>query len=93
MREGGRDRSRRRVLAADHGYTVPVMWYGTLGDHQIITERDLVANARKYFRAQSIVIGHANQRPVTGVYDQLLQIIRDRRLTIVTLDDVFERRH
>ncbi|OCF86505.1 polysaccharide deacetylase family protein [Nocardia brasiliensis] len=89
---GYRD-ARIDALAADHGYAVPVMWYGTLGDHRIITEQELVANARKYFTAQSIVIGHANQRPVTRVYDQLLQIIRDRRLTMVTLDDVFERRH
>ncbi|MFI9507829.1 polysaccharide deacetylase family protein [Nocardia sp. NPDC052566] len=80
-------------IAADHGYTVPTMWYGTLGDHRIITERDLVDNARKYFTAQSIVIGHANQKPVTRVYDQLLRIIHERNLKTVTLADVFGPRH
>jgi len=35
------------------------------------------------------VIGHLNHPPVTEVYDQLLDVIRSRKLRTVTLDDVF----
>ena len=56
------------------------MWYGTLGDSVIITANVILANARKWFTAQNIVIGHANHDPVTHIYPQLLEIIKDRKL-------------
>ncbi|WP_258195487.1 polysaccharide deacetylase family protein [Rhodococcus sp. OK519] len=79
-------------IAADHGYTVPTLWHGSLSDSGLITEQYLLECARKYFVAQSIVIGHANHLPVTRVYGQLVDIIRERNLSMVTLDDVFLRR-
>ncbi|WP_067540328.1 polysaccharide deacetylase family protein [Nocardia crassostreae] len=75
-------------VAADLGYTVPTMWYGSLSDSGLITEDYLLDCARRYFNAQAIVIGHANHPPVTHVYGQLLDIIRERRLDLVTLNDV-----
>ncbi len=75
-------------IAADLGYTVPVMWYGSLSDSGLITEQYLVECARKYFNPQTIVIGHANFAPVTRCYGQLVDIIRERKLSLVTLDDV-----
>ncbi|MFD4401408.1 polysaccharide deacetylase family protein [Nocardia sp. NPDC058499] len=75
-------------IAADLGYTVPVMWYGSLSDSGLITEQYLVECARKYFNPQTIVIGHANFAPVTRCYGQLVDIIRERNLSLVTLDDV-----
>ena len=36
-----------------------------------------------------IVIGHLNHAPVTHVFDALAQVIADRGLTTVTLNDVF----
>lgn len=77
------------AIAADQGYTVPTLWYGSLSDSGVITEQYLLECARKYFNAQAVVIGHANHRPVTHVYGELLDIIRERRLAMVTLDDVF----
>ncbi|MET4165703.1 putative acyl esterase [Gordonia terrae] len=76
-------------MAADLGYTVPTLWYGSLSDSGLITEKYLIRCARKYFRPQSIVIGHANHDPVTKVYPELVEIIRNRRLRMVTLDDFF----
>ena len=38
---------------------------------------------------QSIVIGHLNHPPVTSVYHELIDIIHDRNLRTVTLNDVF----
>jgi hypothetical protein len=36
------------------------------------------------------VIGHANFLPVTRVFPQLEQLITDRGLTTVTLNDIFD---
>lgn len=75
-------------IAADLGYTVPVMWYGSLSDSGLITEQYLLECARRYFTRQAIVIGHANHAPVTRCYGQLVDLIRERNLSLVTLDDV-----
>ncbi|WP_040862425.1 polysaccharide deacetylase family protein [Nocardia niigatensis] len=77
------------AVAADCGYTVPTMWYGTLNDtNTVINDGMLLDAARQWFRAQSIVIGHANRPTVTHLYDQLTDIIQDRNLQLVTLNDV-----
>jgi peptidoglycan/xylan/chitin deacetylase (PgdA/CDA1 family) len=78
-------------VAADLGYTETTLWNGNLGDDQILAPRDIVANADKYYVPQSIVIGHLNHPPVTGVYRELVDIIHDRRLRTVTLNDVFDK--
>ncbi|MGQ4598015.1 polysaccharide deacetylase family protein [Nocardia sp. R6R-6] len=75
-------------VAADLGYTVPTMWYGSLSDSGVITEEYLIECARQYFHAQTIVIGHANAPAVTHCYGQLVDIIKERNLSMVTLDDV-----
>jgi peptidoglycan/xylan/chitin deacetylase (PgdA/CDA1 family) len=77
--------------AREIGYTQPVLWYGSLSDSGLITEAQVVQFAQTWFLAQHIVIGHANYDPVTHVFDQLMQLIRDRALQPVTLDDVFAR--
>lgn len=77
------------AVATDLGYTVPVLWNGTLGDDAILTPSDIVANAQKYLVAQQIVIGHLNHPAVMGVYHQLVDIITERNLRTVTLNDVF----
>jgi peptidoglycan/xylan/chitin deacetylase (PgdA/CDA1 family) len=79
------------AAAREVGYTQPVLWYGSLSDSGLITEAQVVEFAQKWFLAQHIVIGHANFPPVTHVFDQLMQLIKDRQLQPVTLDDVFVR--
>jgi peptidoglycan-N-acetylglucosamine deacetylase len=79
------------AVAADLGYTVPVLWSGSLSDSTLITEEYIVKMANQYFTPQSIVIGHLNHLPVTHVYPQLVEIIRARNLRTVTLNDVFVR--
>jgi peptidoglycan/xylan/chitin deacetylase (PgdA/CDA1 family) len=77
--------------AADAGYTVPTLWYGSLSDSSLVTEDYIVSMARQYFTPNAIVIGHLNYLPVTHVYPQLVDVILDRKLRTVTLDDVFIR--
>jgi peptidoglycan/xylan/chitin deacetylase (PgdA/CDA1 family) len=76
-------------VATDLGYTVATMWNGTLGDDAILAPADIVANARKYLVAQQIVIGHLNHPSVMSVYHQLIDVIAERNLRTVTLNDVF----
>jgi peptidoglycan/xylan/chitin deacetylase (PgdA/CDA1 family) len=85
----GRHNAAVRSAAADLGYTVTTMWSGSLSDSTVITEDYLMKMADTYFRPQNIVIGHLNHPPVTHVFDGLADIIRDRNLRTVTLNDVF----
>ena len=78
-------------VAADLGYTETALWNGNIGDDQILAPRDIVANAEKYYVPQSVVIGHLNHPPVMGVYHELVDIIADRHLRTVTLNDVFSK--
>lgn len=78
-------------VATDLGYTVTTLWNGNIGDDAILAPRDIVANATKYCTAGNIVIGHLNHPPVTTVYHQLIDVIAERNLRTVTLDDVFTR--
>jgi peptidoglycan/xylan/chitin deacetylase (PgdA/CDA1 family) len=79
------------TVAADLGYTVPTLWSGSLSDSTLITEEYILKMADEYFTPQNIVIGHLNHLPVTHVYPQLIDTIRDRNLRTVTLNDVFIR--
>ncbi|SDN56660.1 Peptidoglycan/xylan/chitin deacetylase, PgdA/CDA1 family [Klenkia soli] len=79
------------AAAAEIGYTCPVLWYGSLSDSGLLTPEAIVGFADQWFLPQHIVIGHLNFTPVTTVFPQLSQIIADRGLTTVTLDDVFEK--
>ncbi len=76
-------------VAADLGYTMPTLWDGSIADSGLVTEKFLIGMARKYFRAQRIVIGHANHDPVTQVFGDFTRIIRRRKLQMVTLNDYF----
>jgi peptidoglycan/xylan/chitin deacetylase (PgdA/CDA1 family) len=76
-------------IAADLGHPTIVMWNGTLDDSRVLTGDELMAAARRWFTAQTIVVGHANQATVTTVFDGLLAVIDERRLQTVTLADVW----
>ncbi|MFY9713369.1 MAG: polysaccharide deacetylase family protein [Microbacterium sp.] len=76
-------------VAADIGYTATTMWYGSIADSSLIPEAEIVRLAHEWFLPQHIVIGHLNHAPVTHVFGDLAQVIADRGLTTVTLNDVF----
>jgi peptidoglycan/xylan/chitin deacetylase (PgdA/CDA1 family) len=81
-----------RVLA-ELGYTTQTMWYGSFGDSGLITEAQLMSLARQWLLPQHIVIGHANHPTVTRLFTQLADLISERQLRLVTLDDVFAAPH
>jgi hypothetical protein len=65
------------------------MWNGTLDDSRVLTPDELMAAARKWFAAQTIIVGHANHPTVTTLYGDLVELIRERGLRTVTLADVW----
>ncbi len=77
------------AVARDLGYTVPVLWYGSLSDSGLITVDQLQGFATQWMLAQHIVIGHANFLTVTECFDFLADLIRERQLIPVTLNDYF----
>lgn len=87
----GRHDARVDAAAAAIGYTVPVLWYGSLADSGEIPADVLLQYAREWLLPQHIVIGHANHLPVTTVFPEIAQIMIDRGLQPVTLDDVWHR--
>jgi peptidoglycan/xylan/chitin deacetylase (PgdA/CDA1 family) len=76
-------------IAAGLGYTNILLWNGTLGDATVEEPAELLSEARTWIQAGAIVLGHANHPTVLGLFDQLQQLIADRNLQPVTLDDMF----
>jgi peptidoglycan/xylan/chitin deacetylase (PgdA/CDA1 family) len=85
---GARDERIDRI-AADQGHPTIAMWNGTLADSRVITAAELMAAAKQWFAAQTIIVGHANHPTVTTLYGDLVELIRERELTTVTLADVW----
>jgi peptidoglycan/xylan/chitin deacetylase (PgdA/CDA1 family) len=76
-------------IAADLGHPTVAMWNGTLGDSRVLSAAELLAAARQWFTAQTIIVGHANHQTVTTVYGDLLALIAERGLRTVNLADVW----
>jgi peptidoglycan-N-acetylglucosamine deacetylase len=77
------------AIAAGLGYTVITLWSGDLGDYDLVNEDSIVKAADRFFTPQTVVIGHLNHPPVTHVYGHFVDLIRDRKLRSVTLNDIF----
>ncbi len=76
-------------VAAGLGYPRPVMWNGSFSDSETVTPDFLMAQARRYLQPGVINLGHANHPTVLGLFDQLADLIRQRQLNPVTLDEMF----
>lgn len=74
------------------GYPAVTMWLGSLADSSTLAPAAIVDMAEKWFRPQSIVIGHANHPPVIEIMGRLVEIIRQRNLTPVHLGDIYATR-
>jgi peptidoglycan-N-acetylglucosamine deacetylase len=76
-------------LAASLGYTNVLMWNGSYGDSTLLKPAELLRLARQYFQPGAIMLGHANYPTVTELFPQLAQIVANRGLHPVTLDEMF----
>ena len=65
------------------------MWNGTLGDATAISPQALLALAQRYLTAGRIVLGHLNHPTVLDLFPRIQEIIAERDLQPVTLDEMF----
>lgn len=75
--------------AGEVGFNRVVMWDGSYSDSKLITPQFLMAQAHRYLQAGVIMLGHANHPTVLGLFDEILELIKQRQLTPVTLDEMF----
>ena len=65
------------------------MGYGSLADFGLISADEIVRLAQERYLPQHIIIGHLNHLPVTEVFPQLINIVDERGLATVSLNNVF----
>jgi peptidoglycan/xylan/chitin deacetylase (PgdA/CDA1 family) len=80
---------RTDTIAAELGYTKVLMWNGTFGDATVETPQQLIAQAVEYLKPGSIVLGHANHPTVVRLLGPIQDLIVQRGLKPVTLDEMF----
>jgi peptidoglycan-N-acetylglucosamine deacetylase len=85
----GKHSARTDGIAGSLGYTRILMWNGTLGDATLETPEVLLDLAHRWVKAGAIVLGHANHPTVIELFDQLQQLMDERNLQPVTLDEMF----
>lgn len=76
--------------AADIGYTMPILWSGSLGDASNIRSGRLLALAKSSFYDGSIVLAHANNLTAPSIFPRLLKVINGKELQLVTLAEAFD---
>ena len=77
--------------AADIGYTMPMLWSGSLGDASNIRASRIMVHARESFYDRSIVLAHANNLTSSTVFPSILKLINSKGLQTVTLTDAFDQ--
>jgi len=83
--------SRVARIAANEGYSTPVLWYGSFGDAGRCSDAQIRTMAHRWLLREHIVIGHANFPPVTHCFDYIENLMHNRKLQPVTLDDIYIR--
>jgi len=76
-------------LARELGYTVPVMWRGTLGDTAHVSGQELLDLANRWIVDGQIIVDHANSVKTSYEISQIIEIIKHRGLKSVTLREAF----
>lgn len=83
------ERSQVQIINHTFSHKDLVLWNGSYSDPEAVTPQFLMSQARKYLQPGTIMLGHANHATVLGLFDQIQQLIRERGLTPVTLDEMF----
>ncbi|HEY2763466.1 MAG TPA: polysaccharide deacetylase family protein [Pseudonocardiaceae bacterium] len=79
-------------IAADAGFDRVVMWNGSFGNATTVTPDYLMNQARRYLHPGVIMLGHANHDTVVGLLGEISQLVGERDLKPVTLDEMFGTR-
>lgn len=78
-----------RSIAADIGYTVPTLWYGSLGDIFGASDERIIQFANKWIADGRILIDHSNKIKSKKALDHIQQTMKARGLRSVTLSEAF----
>ena len=77
--------------AAAIGYTSPVMWSGTVADSTAISVAGIWRKAKRYVGNEVILLTHANNTQASKVFGKMLNLVSQRGLQLVTLNDAFAK--
>jgi len=77
-------------IAANLGYTKPVMWFGTLADSGQTRPGRIAKHAKKWMVGGRIVIDHANSSNTVQDFAEIVKLIQHRDLSTVTLREVLD---
>ena len=85
----GSSNAKVNSVAADLGYTVPTLWYGSFGDSGDTPEGRVVQLATQWIADERIVIDHCNRLKSKKALNQIQAVIKSRGLRSVTLTEAF----
>ena len=77
-------------IAAEEGFTKPVLWYGSFASGSGVSSSTVLAMARKWIANGRILIDHANSNATVKVFTQIVSVFSARGLTLVTLREAFD---
>ena len=76
-------------VAAEIGYTKPVMWFGVLADSASTGSYRILTHAKKWLAGGRIVIDHANSPNTVADFAPIVKLLGVRGLKTVTLNDAW----
>ena len=76
-------------VAADSGFTSPVLWYGSTGSGEGSSSSAVLKNCQKWMTNGRIVIDHANSNATVANFASIRALLKARGLKTVTLADAF----
>jgi len=76
-------------VAADIGYTTPVLWYGSTGSGSTSSSAGVWRQCQKWMGNGRIVIDHANSNATVNNFDRIRALLAQRGLQTVTIKDAF----
>ncbi len=79
-------------VAGGLGFTRILLWNGSFGDSRLLSPDVLLSQARRYLTAGTVMLGHANHPTITGLFGSVLELLPERDLRPVTLDEMFGTR-
>ena len=85
----GLNDARTDDIAGGLGFTHVLMWNGSFGDSTPIAPAQILALARQYLKPGTIMLGHANRTTIVPLLPQIHEMITERGLDPVTLDEMF----
>jgi peptidoglycan/xylan/chitin deacetylase (PgdA/CDA1 family) len=76
-------------VAREVGYTTPTLWLGSTGAGSVTSSAEDWRLCQKWMTNGRIVIDHANSKVTVNNFSKIINLLENRKLKTVTLQDVF----